>query len=140
MLDDAGVMNVAAREALADRRFWIHFVQMLIAMAVGMIVGMALLAPFGSVLRGVEVHALTMATTMTAGMAAWMAFRRHTGAAIVEMSAAMYLSFLIVLPLYWAGWLSGDGVLIAGHVVMLPAMVLAMLRRPAEYTAHRAAA
>jgi hypothetical protein len=33
--------------------------------------------------------------------------------------------------------LSGAGVLVVGHVVMLPAMVLAMPRRPVEYAAHR---
>jgi hypothetical protein len=45
----------------------------------------------------------------------------------------MYLSFAVLLPAYWLGALPGQGVLIAGHVLMLPAMALAMLRRREEY-------
>jgi flagellar biosynthetic protein FliP len=137
MTDPRSTRSVTARDALTDRHFWLHFLQMLIAMAVGMAVGMALLMPLGPALRGIEVQAFAMATAMTVGMAAWMVFRRHSRAAVAEMSAAMYLSFAVLLPLHWAGWLSDDGVLAVGHVLMLPAMVLAMLRRPAEYTAHR---
>lgn len=49
----------------------------------------------------------------------------------------MYVPFVLLLVPYRAGVLSGEGVILAGHVLMLPAMVLAMLRRPAEYTGHR---
>jgi hypothetical protein len=49
----------------------------------------------------------------------------------------MYVPFVLLLVPYWAGVLSGEGVILAGHVLMLPAMVLAMLRRPAEHTGHR---
>jgi hypothetical protein len=123
---------VTARHALTDRGFWTHFLQMVAAMVLGMLVLGMLWPSFG----GVEVDALVMATNMTIGMTAWMAYRRHGWAAIAEMAAAMYLSFGVLFPALWLGWLSGEGVLALGHVLMLPAMVLAMLRRPQEYVAH----
>ena len=102
------------RGALTDRGFVLHYLQMLAAM-------------------GVEVHSLLMATWMTAGMTAWMVWRRHSWPAIVEMGSAMYLSFVVLFPGYWLGALSGHDVMVAGHVLMLPAMALAMLHRREEY-------
>ena len=67
------------------------------------------------------------------GMTAWMAWRRHAWPAIVEMSLVMYLSFVVLFPAYWLGVLSGAGVIIAEHVLMLPAMALAMPHRGEEY-------
>lgn len=119
------------RSVLLDRRFVRHVLEMVAAMVVGMVV-LGVLWPD---LHGrTELHALVMATNMTVGMAAWMAWRRHGPISIVEMSAAMYLSFAVLLPPFWAGWISEGAVLTAGHVLMLPAMVLVMLRRPAEYS------
>jgi flagellar biosynthetic protein FliP len=69
-----------------------------------------------------------MATSMTLGMSIWMAIRRHSWRFILEMGAAMYLSFVVLFPTYWAGLLSGDGLLVVGHVVMLPAMAAVILR------------
>ena len=40
----------------------------------------------------------------------------------------MYLSFVVLFPAYWAGVLSGDGLLVVGRVVMLPAMAVVILR------------
>ncbi len=122
-----------ARRALTDRGFWIHFLQMLAAMVLGMLVLGMLWPSFGSV----EADTLVMATNMTIGMTAWMVYRRHGWAAIAQMAAAMYLSFVVLFPALWFGWLSGDGVMLVGHVLMLPAMVLAMLWRPDEYVGHR---
>jgi hypothetical protein len=118
------------RAALIDRDFVVHYLQMLAAMVVGMVV----LGPLSmSVDPGVEVHSLLMATWMSIGMAAWMAWRRHAWPAIAEMCLAMYLSFVALFPAFWLGALSGGGVMVAGHVLMLPAMTLAMLRRREEY-------
>ena len=39
---------------------------------------------------------------------------------------------MLFLPL-WLGLLSGDGLMLAGHVLMLPAMAVAMLHRREEY-------
>jgi flagellar biosynthetic protein FliP len=69
-----------------------------------------------------------MATSMTLGMSIWMAIRRHAWRFILEMGAAMYLSFVVLFPAYWAGLLSGDGLLVVGHIVMLPAMAVVILR------------
>ena len=104
---------------------------MLLAMGAGMLV----LGPLSMLAgdSGLEVRALLMATWMSAGMAAWMGWKRHHGPAIVEMCLAMYLSFAALFPLYWLALLSADGVLLAGHVLMFPAMAVAMLRRREEY-------
>lgn len=119
------------RAALTNRRFLVHYLQMVASMLVGMILVGPLAMLVGDV--GVEAGALLMATSMTIGMTAWMAWRRHSGRAVAEMAAAMYLSFVALMPLYWAGVLSGDGLVLAGHVVMLPAMALVMLCRRSEY-------
>jgi hypothetical protein len=122
-------------------RFVRHYGEMVVAMVVGMLVlGPLAALLFGALgLAGVVEHpvvaALVMATTMTIGMSAWMAFRRHPRGGIVEMAAAMYVSFVGFFVPFWAGWISGGTVLVAGHVVMLVAMLLVMLRRREEYGA-----
>jgi hypothetical protein len=54
------------------------------------------------------------------------------------MSAVMHLPFLALLVPYWAGGVTGGAVLLWGHVLMLPAMALAMLARPREHAGHPA--
>ena len=120
------------REALTSRAFIVHYLQMLAAMFVGMGVFMPVTMVLGDG-AGAEVQALLMATSMTAGMSAWMAWRRHTWPAIAEMGLAMYLAFAILFPVYWLGALSATGLIALGHVVMLPAMAVAMVRRREEY-------
>jgi hypothetical protein len=125
-------------------RFIRHYVEMLVAMAVGM----AVLAPLWSLALaplGVELtdhtalHAMVMATDMSVGMSAWMRWRGHGWRSVGEMSAAMYVPFAAVLVPYWLGALTADGVMLAGHLLMLPAMVIAMLARRDGYTgAHHA--
>jgi flagellar biosynthetic protein FliP len=122
------------RRARPAARFALHFLEMVVAMVVGMIV----LEPVWSFawpdLSGVvTAHVLVMATNMSLGMALWMRIRRHGWASIAEMSAAMYLPFLVLLPFYWTGVLPEMGLMAAGHVLMLPAMLAAMLRRRHEY-------
>lgn len=118
-------------QTLTNRGFVIHYLQMLAAMGVGMLVFM----PVGMILdpSGVEAKALLMATGMTLGMTAWMAYHRHSRAAIGSMALAMYGSFVALFPLYWAGLLSETGVMVIGHMLMLPAMAAAMLWRRDEY-------
>ena len=115
-------------------RFALHGIEMVIAMVVGMVV----LGPVWSwawpgLSENTTAQALVMATDMSIGMAVWMRIRGHGLPAIAEMSAAMYLSFLVVLPLHWTGLLSAMAFLTAGHVLMVPAMLVAMLRRRDEY-------
>ena len=111
-----------------------HYVEMVAAMFAGMFALGALEGLVWPALMGrADVAAMVMATNMSVGMAAWMRFRRHSWRGITEMSAAMYLPFVVLLVPYWAG-LAGEGVLMTwGHLLMLPAMALAMLLRPAEY-------
>ena len=118
------------RAAITNRGFLVHYLQMLAAMGAGMLV----LGPLSMLVdAGIEIDSLLMATWMTAGMTAWMAWRRHSWRAIAEMGLAMYASFAVLFPAYWLGSLSEHGVMLAGHVLMLPAMALAMLHRREEY-------
>ncbi len=127
------------------RRFAIHYVEMLAAMGVGMLVlGMGAEALLGwldvePVAEGTVAETMWMATTMSVGMAVWMRYRHHSWSSTAEMCAAMYVSFAVLYPPFWAGLLSGDGVMMIGHTLMFPAMLLVMLRRWDEYSAgHRA--
>jgi len=104
-----------------------------------MVIGMIALEPLWPHIDTVELHALVMATNMTIGMAAWMTIRRHSWPSIAEMSAAMYGPFIILFLPYWAGLISAGGLFTLGHLLMLPVMLLAMLRRRTEYTAAHTA-
>ena len=124
------------------RRFVLHYLEMVVAMAVGMVVlhpvwslGLGALGQ-ADVLNRTEVMALVMATNMTVAMSAWMRYRGHGWASIAEMGAAMYLPFLVLFVPLWAGLISSGGLMLAGHLLMLPAMVVAMLLRRDEYMGH----
>jgi flagellar biosynthetic protein FliP len=120
------------RAAVTNRAFILRYLQILSASIVGMVVLGPLSMRVGAS-AGAEVNALLMATTMTAGLAAWMAWRRYMWPAIAEMGLAMYLSFVVLFPLYWLGVLSAMDQMILGHVLMVPAIAVAMLRRREEY-------
>ncbi|MFI6131735.1 hypothetical protein [Micromonospora sp. NPDC051141] len=121
----------------------------LAGMVVAMVAGMVVLGPLwrlgGDLLGGAgvlarpDVDALLMATNMTAGMVAWMWYRGDGWPAAGEMSAAMYVPFLLLLPAWWAGWVGDDVLLLGGHLLMLPAMALVALRHrhPAVAPARR---
>jgi flagellar biosynthetic protein FliP len=108
-------------------------------MVVAMLVGMVALGPLWSLAApglssNAAAQALIMATDMSLGMALWMRIRRHGWARIAEMSAAMYLPFVVLLVPYAFGAISGNAVMAGGHILMLPAMVAAMLWRRCDYT------
>jgi hypothetical protein len=116
-------------------RFAGHFAEMVIAM----IAGMVALGPLWSLASpGLDSYpaasAMVMATDMTIGMVLWMRIRRHAWRPIVEMSAAMYLPFLLLLVPYWLGMVSGGVVMTGGHILMIPFMLGAMLVRRREYS------
>ena len=120
------------RATITDRGFVVHYLQMLAAMGIGMLV----LTPFSMHLvhhAGVEVEALSMVTTMVAGMAVWMAHRLHSWPEVLEMSAAMYGSFAVLFPFHWLGVLSPTSLTTLGHLLMLVAMAVAMLHRRDSY-------
>lgn len=120
------------------------FVQHLLEMTVAMFAGMFL---FGmpaktlwnalgwTVLTDELVPAtLLMATWMSLGMAIWMRIRGCRWRLVFEMCLAMYVPFVIMYPFFLAG-LAGDmTVMMVGHVLMVPAMAVAMLFRKDEYT------
>jgi hypothetical protein len=67
-------------------------------------------------------------------MACWMRHRGHGWPAIGEMSAAMFVPLAVLIGPFWADAISGEMLLGAMHLLMLPAMVVAMLHRREEYT------
>jgi hypothetical protein len=118
-----------------------HFVEMVIAMAAGMLI-------FGAAIRGVlaltggelsmernpELTSLEMAFDMSAGMLVWMRVRGHGWAGSLEMCAAMFAPLAVLFPLLWLDVISPDSLMLLEHVVMLPLMLLVMLRRRTEYS------
>ena len=129
----------APRHRLTARQFTRHYVEMLVAMAVGMVAlhplwTWALDAGGAPDLMGNPYSgALIMATDMTVAMSAWMAVRGHRWRPIAEMGAAMYLPFLALFVPLALGLIDEDALMLWGHVLMLPAMAAAMLLRPSEY-------
>ena len=118
----------------STRHFARHYLEMVVAMVVGMVV----LGPVWHLLwpglsTNTTADVLVMATDMALGMGAWMRFRGHSWSAIGVMSAAMYLPFAVLLVPFWAGAVTGHTVMTAGHVLMFPAMALAMLWHRSEY-------
>ena len=127
----------------ALRRFLRHYLEMIMAMVVGMVVlGAAEAMLFNRVawaettLARPESDVLIMATNMIIPMAAWMRFRGHRWGAIAEMAVAMYLPFVVLFVPLWLGALSPTGLMVLGHVLMLFAMAAVMWRRRDEYANH----
>jgi hypothetical protein len=131
-----------------DRAFVCHFVEMVAAMGVGMLVlgPLWMLATealgWSATFDHTVPMALAMATEMSIGMAVWMRFRRHGWTPTLEMCAAMFVPFLLLFVPLWAGLVGRGTVMLLGHLLMLPAMWAVMWRRREEYGAahHRASA
>jgi flagellar biosynthetic protein FliP len=123
-----------------------HYVEMLIAMFVGMFVlGGAFAVLLGAVgidvgswrTEAIELFLLGMAFTMSVPMVAWMRYRGHGWAPAWEMTASMFVPSFAAIALLWAGMVEdAHSLLMIQHIAMLPAMLAAMLLRPAEYTGH----
>jgi flagellar biosynthetic protein FliP len=129
-------MHAMANPVTPKRAFVRHFIEMLLAMVAGMMIGGAavtlVLVGIGhaSLLDDhVDLYAVVMATNMTVGMGLWMRHRRHNWLHIREMAAAMYLPFLLLLVPYWAGILGAGTLFAVGHVLMVVAMLGVMLCR-----------
>jgi hypothetical protein len=139
---DSAATSVAATAPRAGsvRRFVRHYLEMVVAMLIGMVA----LGPvwsfafdrlgWSATLDRVEVGTLVMATDMALAMAAWMRFRKHRWAPIAEMSAAMYVPFVALLIPFWMGAIGEHAIHMAGHALMLPAMLAVMLLRRDEYS------
>ena len=140
LVDMTNLIAAGTTKRRATLRFIRHYVEMVIAMVVGMLVfppvweTLAGLLGAEALFARVDVDAFVMATNMTVGMGIWMRVRGHGWSPVAEMGAAMYAPFALLLVPYWFGWLPGDVVTMGGHVLMLPAMLIAMLLRLGEYT------
>jgi hypothetical protein len=122
------------------RRFARHYAEMIVAMFAGMglliPVLIGVLAVFGLAMHDSDTLMLgSMGVAMTVPMVAWMRFRGHGWAPCADMTAAMLVPTLAILVLLWSSTVEDAGMLmVAEHVVMLPSMLAAMLRRRDEYT------
>jgi hypothetical protein len=121
----------------ANRRFVRHYLEMLLAMFVGMV---ALGAPFEAVVHPESASAKTteMGVTMTLGMVAWMRYRGHGWRPCNEMAASMLLPTALALLLLALGAATGTTALGIQHVMMLPGMLVVMLMRRDEYSRRHA--
>ncbi len=117
-----------------------HLIEMIVAMVIGMVAfgalvsGVLALLGHSNLLHYVELRALLMATYMTVGMSVWMRHRGHGWPPVREMAGAMFAPFVLLLVPFWAGLISGGGLLAGGHVLMVPFMLGVMLLRREEYS------
>ena len=128
----------------ANRQFARHYVEMLVAMVLGMVVigTPAILALGAAGMSMSEIHddfpalmLIAMAVAMTVPMIAWMRHRGHGWAASAEMAASMFIPAFATIALLWAGLVEDIGALmLIEHVTMLPSMFVAMLLRREEYS------
>jgi hypothetical protein len=126
------------------RHFVRHFLEMTIAMVLGMIVLGAVfreihLLVFGTGYedawkRHAELAAFAMAFNMTLPMVVWMRHRGHRWAVCNEMAAAMVVPGFGLIGLLWLGLISDEVVLPMQMALMLPSMIAVMLYRVDEYS------
>jgi hypothetical protein len=120
-------------------RFTWHFVQMALAMMVGMgVFAIALMLAGESDLekRSPEMWGTSMGVAMAIPMAAWMRVRRHSWSRTLEMSAAMTVPIFALAAICAVGALPHTAVTGAAGVLMWAGMLGAMLYRRHEYTEH----
>jgi hypothetical protein len=128
-----------AAHHLSAKKFTLHFAEMVVAMAIGMValhpLWMLVLDAVGAaeLMRNPYSGSLIMATNMTVAMSAWMKVRGHRWQPVLEMGAAMYVPFLVLFAPLAMGLIDEDALMLWGHLLMLPAMAAAMLLRPHEY-------
>ena len=128
--------------ALKVGRFVLHFLEMTLAMMVGMPILFMLrnLIPASSSYvaafkSGTILYDLTMAVFMTVPMLVWMIVRRHGWRHSAEMGFAMFAPVAVVIVLRLLGadaylpWLSK-----ASHLGMFLGMMIAMLYRREHFT------
>ena len=121
--------------------FWRHFFEMLAAMAVGMVVGAAVLAIVVGATSWQEITTdygtqalLVMAVSMTAPMTAWMVRRGMGQRNVYEMAAVMVLPVVPFLCLYWFN-VTESALCGAYCAVTVAAMLALMFYRRSEYSA-----
>jgi hypothetical protein len=143
----AGDAAVMLKISSPNRRFIRHYVEMVIAMFAGMIV---LGIPAEAALRAAgsgsselmddapAILLLEMAVIMTIPMVAWMRRMGHGWQPSSEMAASMFLPTFLVIGMMAAGAADAGTAMTLEHVLMLPAMLVAMLLCREEYSCdHR---
>jgi hypothetical protein len=130
-----------------NRRFFIHYAEMVAAMFLGMLV---LMPPAGALFSALgtswsdlspALSLFAMTVTMALPMAAWMRYRGHAWRPNLEMVGSMFAPTLVLMGLLGANVVR-DGGAVTGmeHPAMLAAMLGAMLLRRDDYSgaAHAA--
>jgi flagellar biosynthetic protein FliP len=113
---------------------------MLIAMLVGMValgcvIEGALTLAGGSLTElPASLGAAVMAVNMTVPMIWWMHHRGHPARHNVEMVGSMVVPTAVVIALDWLGTIPSSSVIMAQHMLMIPAMVGVMLWRYDHYS------
>ena len=132
----------------STRRFFLHYVEMVAAMFIGMF---ALSKPADLLFSALGASTssqhpammlFSMGVTMTVPMIAWMRFRGHAWRPTNEMAASMLIPTFAAMALAAAGVMHGGPLMVIEHVAMLAGMLIAMLLRRDEYSgghAHGAA-
>jgi len=121
--------------------FWRHFVEMIVAMAVGMFVGVAIfLTVVGMTFDEALVQLPTwtlivVAISMAAPMIAWMRHRGHGWRDCSEMGAAMVIPVVPFLCLVWFG-VTESAQCGAYCALSVAAMLTLMLYRRSHYASH----
>jgi hypothetical protein len=119
------------------KKFVLHYVEMVVAMLVGMMVLGGLSQVLLDLPDETSVDLVEMAIAMTIAMVAWMRFRGHSWQPTAEMAAAMLLPAAGALVFLSGGIVTDSGTLMMiEHTAMFVAMFGAMLWRHEEYTGH----
>ena len=138
---DGHAMSVHAGHEEHTSGFWRHFVEMIVAMAIGMFVGVAIyLTAIGmtfdeALVRHPMTILLVVAISMTVPMVAWMRHRGHGWRSCGEMAAAMVIPVIPFLCLVWFN-ITESALCGAYCAVSVAAMLALMLYRRSEYSAH----
>ncbi|MGZ8566533.1 MAG: hypothetical protein ACXWXS_05720 [Actinomycetota bacterium] len=118
--------------------FWRHFAEMIVAMAVGMFVGLAIyLTAIGmmfdeALTRHPIAILIVVAVSMTVPMVAWMRHRGHGWRSCSEMAAAMVVPVIPFLCLVWFN--VTESALCGGYCsATVVAMLVVMSYRRSEY-------
>jgi hypothetical protein len=128
----------------STRRFFLHYVEMVAAMFIGMF---ALSKPADWLFSALGASTssqhpammlFSMGVTMTVPMVAWMRFRGHAWRPINEMAASMLIPTFAAMALVGGGVMKGGLAMVIEHAVMLAGMLIAMLPRRDEYSGGHA--
>lgn len=137
----ASVFAVRKSPGIAGQlvRFVGHFIEMAIAMEIGMMPLGFVLSAIGQAnldTRSPQAFALAMTASMVLPMAGWMLIRKHGWARVAEMTAAMMVPDILLAAGSQLGLLPQTAALSAIDTLMWAGMLAAMLFRWSDYAQH----